>query len=1028
MPVTLAGQDPVGEVKNVNTPYANYKTDSAGNVVGEDGKIAWTPSNIDSPVSNGPSKNIIKKPATEPTSDQIAAGLGGYPRTSETTLTRNPTTKPVIAVDYNSGDTYDVTNPARPVRVGMTRTEAGVYNVVSLREADKARAATQKAIRQENQAVQKQLKQFEADKIRLPDNNYIEISKWNQIPQKYQHIALTEGYDSMSKSMENDYQVEKAAYDAEVAKINKALKAVEPYKTSDGGVDLDTAILKGVSDDDLKVLFDDKTIKDSHDRIDPVITKYKELAAIASKYGLTKDSEGKLDLTKLDFHSASPSSIKDYLKAQKLVSDINIAKRTFAESGADIKKLDERIQAKLNSLPKGAAIPAKFVAGVVTGGVILAPIGVASFGASVIDIPFQKNKGDYIKGVATGIKDYFVKEIPASIVADPAYASGQVTGMFILGPSGVLKLAKGIAAKTSPWYIPNQGMRFTFSTGKLPTKYGEISQALKSGKITEVQIANAIAKAERKAIKNPEGVAVSRIGSSNLKVSIKPTPVSKNLGGALWHATSEKTPFAGKEFKVDIAKTEKEPALFASLHAAPRFALQTASGSPATAPALVMIYTKAGIKYFPFKSATLAEMRLKGFKYLGSGKAKPGAYPPIKYYKGRFENEVMFPNGMKIARVKNLRSRLLGEKAGEFITTADGWVMPIYRYAEKGAKVPKADLARLAAIRVETIGHALTNLGKRARQGFKAEKFESLEQLTKEFKEVSLKASKGKKGAAAEKAVEKSIDRVSRERIRRIYDRNRGLFERAFRDNPRRFEDSYNNRLDYNLRRDYPVRESLRVARPSITERATAPRSDTVRPDNIRPPEPIRPPVSPRPDIIRPPETPRVEPPRVEPPRPPERPEPPREPIPTENTTSIQSSKKIDNGNNIHTSEDRANAVTWKQGIGYWIVFPDKSVDWSRTKPEGIKEVPGPDKNKPAATIQVYQPTRRGKIQDFDADMGIQDVRVRKQGKRIISIGFKQDRGQRTNNPVRLGFKSTRQGKIYHTKIGKGEIISRRPL
>lgn len=130
-----------------------------------------------------------------------------------------------------------------------------------------------------------------------------------------------------------------------------------------------------------------------------------------------------------------------------------------------------------------------------------------------------------------------------------------------------------------------------------------------------------------------------------------------------------------------------------------------------------------------------------------------------------------------------------------------------------------------------------------------------------------------------------------------------------------------------------------------------------------------------------------------------------------------------------HTAADRANAVTWKQGIGYWIVYPDKSIEWSKNKPEGVREISGPDKNKPNATIQVFKPQSKARrIVEFDADLGIQDIKVRKKGNRIVNIRFKQDRNRMTSNPVKLRFKSEKRGKIYHTRVGKGEVISRRPL
>ena len=191
--------------------------------------------------------------------------------------------------------------------------------------------------------------------------------------------------------------------------------------------------------------------------------------------------------------------------------------------------------------------------------------------------------------------------------------------------------------------------------------------------------------------------------------------------------------------------------------------------------------------------------------------------------------------------------------------------------------------------------------------------------------------------------------------------------------------------------------------------------------NDIKPPDVIKPPKIPPPDVVPPPD-------EIKPPKPPKPPgdEPPP-PDDKKKWIKLPGSDKPKD-KPIHTAEDRANAVTWKQGIGYWIVYPDKSTEWSKNKPEGVKEVPGPDKNKPKATIQVYQPSKRGKVTTFDADMGIQDVKVRKQGKRILDISFKQDRGQKTTNPVRLGFKSEKRGKIYHTRISNGEVISRRPL
>jgi myosin heavy subunit len=129
------------------------------------------------------------------------------------------------------------------------------------------------------------------------------------------------------------------------------------------------------------------------------------------------------------------------------------------------------------------------------------------------------------------------------------------------------------------------------------------------------------------------------------------------------------------------------------------------------------------------------------------------------------------------------------------------------------------------------------------------------------------------------------------------------------------------------------------------------------------------------------------------------------------------------------TAAELANAVTWKQGIGYWIVYPDNSAEFSRTKPDGVREVPGPDKNKPGATIQVYKPKPGGRIRQTTGDMGIQDVTISRQGIKPVGIRFKGDRKQQTTNPVKFGkHKSIKKNHVYYTRIGRGDIISREPL
>lgn len=183
--------------------------------------------------------------------------------------------------------------------------------------------------------------------------------------------------------------------------------------------------------------------------------------------------------------------------------------------------------------------------------------------------------------------------------------------------------------------------------------------------------------------------------------------------------------------------------------------------------------------------------------------------------------------------------------------------------------------------------------------------------------------------------------------------------------------------------------------------------SPFIRPPNIKPPD-IKPPEI-SPPNIRPP----IIPPFIKPP---------------DKTPGKLPGLETKAPKEQHTAKEYATAVTWKQGLGYWTVFPDKTIEFSMTKPDGVNLVAGPDRNKPAATIQVRNAKPGARVTTFDADMGIQDVRVRKQSGKILNIRFKQDRKQRTTNRVNLKLHSEKRGKVYYTRVGKGQIMSKRPL
>lgn len=888
---------------------------------------------------------------------------------------------------------------------------------------------------------------FKAGKVELPGGSFIAKNDWESLDEKYRAIGLDKGYDAMA-----------AAIDADIKENNETAAALKPYiNTKDNTIDLDRAILDGVPRKQLETVLDKKVINEAEERLSPTMEAEKEAVPILKRTGWLAKWRG--------------TSIQDWKDLLTLTKDASkAAPYALGVAASDIEKQTQDALVKIGKLPDKMQIPAKVAAGLAIGAMIKAPLGMASLTVSLAGIPVAKDKVQYTKQIGLSIADYFTKEILRQFAADPVYAVSENVGTFVLGPEGVVKLARSGITRASPWYIPSTGMKYTFTTGKIATRVGDVAEALKKGKITEVGIANAIARVQDRALKSSDAIAMAKIGKSDIYVKIEPTPVSKNLGGMLWRASPTKEAYAGAEHVVNVAGNE--PAEFYSLQAAPRFALTSASGTPATTPSLVMLYTKkAGIQYFPntvSHAKSLAEMESKGFQYLGSGKAKPGAYPPIKTYLSRFEDEAMLPNGMKIYRVKNLHSRIFGEGSGEFVTTVDGWVMPIYRFAEKGAKVPEANIAKLAAIRVESVVHGLKALA--GKKGFSTETLHS-EKLAKEFDAAAKVKTKGKTGKAYEKVVEDQ----AQARIRRAYDANRATLERAWRANPDKFERAYLERINDRLSREYgmPPRrvemrrsEPIRVTRDRTFERRMAGyRAERLveeirasrqvrREEGIRRPmprigtsrlrvEPVRPRVTRLPPIrtipargvssrgiplriVRPP---RGTPPITRPPR----------------VRVLQASDS--KASKVRKPEDYKNATTWSQGLGYWTIFQDGSAEFNRHIPEGATVVERPT---PARTIQVIRGRPGGRTREFTADMGIQDIRVVTQstrpGKPNI-IAFRSDRGQRTTSQLRLGrrrepqprpqfpnlkprarFRSERYGRIYRTHIGGGYVLSREKL
>ena len=822
---------------------------------------------------------------------------------------------------------------------------------------------------------------FETIHTMLPDDNWmlntdLAIIK-DKFPEQYRILTI-KGYDSYSAEIgKAEAALSKYPYLITVYKDGKPrIKKTESYNTI-------KAVKAGLGDE-VRLLFGQEALNEAN--------RYISVEKEYDKYGdlniavLSGMAYGKLDLLfdKKDINKAivNTKSFKETLKETSdyvnkartetltakdifgaVVAEYKLAIHGMPYSTAEVEmkylpKAREKITATLKDLPLAIKVPAAIAARVTIGGLFMAPMYTAGFTAAVAGIPLAQNKAQYTKQIGTSIVTYFTG-IPARVVKDPLEAA-EIFGIFVLGPVGTFKLARGMVAKASPFYIPSQGMRFSFTTGKVSTTVGQIGKAIREGKITEADVARAVGRAIDRALKDPKATGKSRIGKSNVYITVDPTPVSKRLGGILWHAAPSKEAYKGLEFIVETKGVE--PALFTSPHAAPRFALQAAHGEAATSPCLVMIYTKkGGLQWYPSSieyARTLAQLRTKGFEYLGSGRAKPGAYHPIKTYLNRFENEALLPNGVTLYRVRNLKSRILGASAGEFVTTADGWVMPIFRFAEKGANVPTASLARLAAIRVESVYQGLKSL--LGKKGFKA-KYESVEKLTSEFEAIGKKASEGKMGKAAETASTKAIDNAMARRLRRIYDSDRVTLERAWKTNPEPYEIAYRERLSRNIARAYGVRAPryrtpsryITLTRsPRIERDITRRRIDRIRENYRTMSSPRYTPYSPRERYE--PYTPRVTREVYEPynPRQPYEPREPYKPYkpvpripgvpPPPIITIPRKRKKKDEKKKLARL---AVPLAWRQGFVWWVIYPPykskADVKVLKKPPEGARIVKG---------------------------------------------------------------------------------------
>lgn len=733
------------------------------------------------------------------------------------------------------------------------------------------------------------------------------------------------------------------------------------------------------SSQEAKKAFDFSKFKISHLWRTPELTPEQEK--------LKEDIDKRLaDIRKLPVH-------KQWVELTKWEGDLTLAGLGTAAATV-LPAIRSDLKKKGQDLPKPVRILVEVIGGVAAGAVIAAPLYTTLFVGTLAKTPFTPSPGTHLKETGQGIIN-FVLSIPAMVAAEPALATGELVGMFVVGPEAALRFMKQAEATVNPAFIPKRGLSVSYSVVRVPKTV-----------LNRTAVTKAVNNGLRQALKDPKGRANVPIGDGVLRLEIRSTPVSEVVGGALYHATPEISPA--------LLKGRVGQPLFTSTQAAPRFADATAGGAIGTNPAIMMIFTRK--------------------------RGQPRWHPTNNLFRGTKEVEAIFPPGTQLLRVKNLRSRLLGEKSGEFITTHNGKVIKIYRFREPGAAVPTFGIAELAAVRIRAVQAGLADLIK-GRKGFKVIKVEDVPTLTRRI----VKELDKKKGADLKQLdINKTIDTIVRKEINELTKDNRTGFERLWRERPQRFEGRYLATVGRSLetlrrtplpqriyrtpvaRQEYEValeRQARGIRRIKTAPREPYPiRAETnIATIRARPSAPRRERIPPRPPVIPVPErsTPREEVPRRI--IPPVRRREPREERRAE--VRIVSVKKpavkkappiTDDLREKATKAQMRGKITWRQGevtrkgkrVGIWYVIKwpyasrrDASISFG--PPKGAKVVKG--KLSAFRTIQ----TLVGQSPDFllRLDLGIVDIAIdkptRKPGK-PGAIRYKPDPKQRTRGDIVL--------------------------
>lgn len=287
-------------------------------------------------------------------------------------------------------------------------------------------------------------------------------------------------------------------------------------------------------------------------------------------------------------------------------------------------------------------------------------------------------------GLAGGML-LFPTTLPKKVLKDKSSGAGYVAGTvatLVINPFKLVGLLKKGRTYVDPYGIPDRMAAIEFSTGRVPiTRAG-----------TRV-VQDLVTKASKEIIAGKESGVVSEAG---WQVKYRTTPIQRAGGSAVWHGSPDITPMSkvkpGETFVVDPASP-----LFTSPYATPRFVAATSLGFPAVKPGYLMVITDAG-------------------KVMSRAEGPKGLTGTYKTYKGRIETEIIANPKTEFTRTKNLRTRILGPKAGEFFTQywgpnvkglSSGQLVPIVVMLDKGITGKPLSPATLYAAKLTMIREAL---------------------------------------------------------------------------------------------------------------------------------------------------------------------------------------------------------------------------------------------------------------------------------------------------------------------------------